>query len=328
MKHTSAALTAGIYGIAIGDALGQSTQFKSYEKLQQNPVHEMLMGAYQTLPGTWSDDTSMTLATLAAIAANATDATIPLEPVMNNFMAWLNDADFTPVHETFDVGNGTRQALRHYSETHNPRDAGSADVKNNGNGALMRMLPVTLWAIHQLDEGQTLINRPDLVDQIIEVAELTHRHARSTVACLLYSALLTRLIESTGWTSQFLTQAVQDVQRIVQNRTELAGELPQYNRLLDPAFYKLTAAQLNTSGYVVDTTESVWWLLNHFTDYHDLVLNAINLGGDTDTIASIAGGLAAIRGGLTSLPRDWQDQLLGRNVIANTIHDALRSGKY
>ena len=247
---------------------------------------------------------------------------------MTNFVAWIKHHAFTPTDETFDVGMGTSRALHRYLTTHDPHDAGSADVHNNGNGALMRMFPIALWAIHQLDESQTLIDRPDLVDQIIAVAELTHRHARSTVGCLLYSALLTRVLENNTWSNQLLTQAVTDTQKMVQDRPELMGELPQYNRLVDPDFYKLTADKLNTSGYVVDTTESVWWLLSQFTDYHDMILTAINLGGDTDTIAGIAGGLAAVRGGLTSLPREWQDELQGRQVIANTIHDALRSGLF
>ena len=68
----------------------------------------------------------------------------------------------------------------------------------------------------------------------------------------------------------------------------------------------------------VDAEESVRCAFVCFrdgVDYIDTVRRAICLGGDTDTIACIAGGLAGIACGYEALPKDWIDKLLLREKI-------------
>lgn len=61
-------LSDGILGLAIGDALGVPVEFKSREQLKNKPVVDMIgYGTYNVPAGTWSDDTSMTLATIDSI---------------------------------------------------------------------------------------------------------------------------------------------------------------------------------------------------------------------------------------------------------------------
>lgn len=62
-------LKNSIYGLAIGDALGVPVEFKLRNTTDKKPINEMRgFGTYLQLRGTWSDDTSMTLATLDALS--------------------------------------------------------------------------------------------------------------------------------------------------------------------------------------------------------------------------------------------------------------------
>ena len=77
----------GITGLIIGDALGVPVEFSRPEKLEENPVTDMMGGGIHGMPpGTWSDDSSMALATMASIIEkNAIDYT----DIMNEFCEWL-----------------------------------------------------------------------------------------------------------------------------------------------------------------------------------------------------------------------------------------------
>ena len=60
-------------------------------------------------------------------------------------------------------------------------------------------------------------------------------------------------------------------------------------------------------------------------NYKDCVLKAVNLGGDTDTIAAIAGGLAGLMYGYESIPQEWLDTLLKREEIEELCERAERT---
>ena len=71
-------LKNSIYGLAIGDALGVPVEFKLRNTMDKKPVNEMRgFGTYLQPRGTWSDDTSMTLATLDALSQSKYDIRLP-----------------------------------------------------------------------------------------------------------------------------------------------------------------------------------------------------------------------------------------------------------
>lgn len=80
----------------------------------------------------------------------------------------------------------------------------------------------------------------------------------------------------------------------------------------------ITRDEINSTGYVVDTLEAALFCLLHTLDYRDAVLMAVNLGGDTDTIAAVTGGLAGLMygvGGDKGVPMEWIKQIPRRAYI-------------
>lgn len=74
--------------------------------------------------------------------------------------------------------------------------------------------------------------------------------------------------------------------------------------MFDKDFAALPEDEIESTDYVVSTLEAVVWCLLKTDNYKSMVLKAVNLGGDTDTIAAIAGGLAGIAYGLQDIPED------------------------
>lgn len=67
------------------------------------------------------------------------------------------------------------------------------------------------------------------------------------------------------------------------------------------------------------TLEATSWSFMRTNNYTDAILTAINLGGDTDTIGAITGGLAGLFYGFDNIPHDWLQYLLKREEILKQV---------
>lgn len=281
----------GIMGLVVGDALGVPVEFKERDTYK---VTDMIgFGTYNQLPGTWSDDSSMTLATLESIVRMGV---IDTADIMHNFYEWLQNGEFTPWGEVFDIGGATRRAIVRYANGTDPLKCGGKTRMDNGNGALMRILPVALLS----GDRQTILN----------VAHLTHAHFISDYACLIYAAVVENLLE--GMEKEV---AVFDAVQVLQNEIGSVSMLNEYNRL--PKLQQLQRKEIRSSGYVVDTLEAALWCFLNTDSYRDCVLLAVNLGSDTDTVAAVAGGLAGIYYGCgeNGIPDKWIAQIPQKSWI-------------
>ena len=88
-----------------------------------------------------------------------------------------------------------------------------------------------------------------------------------------------------------------------------------YERILKNNINELTIEKINSSVYVVDTLEASLWVLLKTHNYKDSILNAVNLGGDADTVAAVTGSMSGIIYGYDSFPKDWIDNLARKEYI-------------
>ena len=159
---------SGIMGVVVGDALGCPVQFESRAEVAKHPVMEMRgYGTFNLPAGSWTDDSSLTLALLESIQRTGG---IDYKDIMDNFVKWLDDGEFTPYGYSYDIGRGTMSAINRYKRYHKPHKAGNIDERSNGNGSLMRIMPAVLYCCdHQLPAGES-------IDIIHKVGGLTHAH--------------------------------------------------------------------------------------------------------------------------------------------------------
>ena len=299
---------SGILGVVTGDALGCPVQFMSRAEVAKHPVTGMRgYGTFNLPAGSWTDDSSLTLALLESIRRTGA---IDCADIMDNFVNWLDCGAFTPYGEAYDIGRGTMKAIRKYKYSHNPDTAGGRGPDNNGNGSLMRIMPAVLYCLAQ--------NLPaaEAIDIIHRVGSLTHAHIRANLACGLYYFMAAAILNGTGALNERLQAGLDAGFAFYAGHGADADNLACYDRLRDLAgFAALPADAIRSGGYVVDALEAAVWSLANTDSFADALLKAVNLGDDTDTVGAIAGGLAGLYYGYEAIPEAWLAALQRREWI-------------
>ena len=300
-------------GHAVGDAFGVPVEFEDRETLRGNPVTDMRgFGTYPVPAGAWSDDTGMSIAALDAMCREGWK----WQDVMDNFVAWLEKGEYTPTGESFDVGRTCLEAIVSYCRGEaDAKSCGRKGEYSNGNGSLMRIHPFVLWAtltfLNHSEEGYWL-----WMACIKQASELTHAHERSVMGCYIYGYCLSFLLKEP--TRESLMAGI----KFAGEDLDYLAEFEHYKRIFDPDFENLTADDIKSTGYVVDTLEAALWCVLTTDSYKDCILKAVNLGGDTDTIAAIAGGLAGALYGYGNIPEEWRKTLIKREYIEKMCDEA------
>ncbi len=298
---------AVMVGHAIGDALGVPVEFTRREVLDETPVTDMLgYGTYSVPEGAWSDDTSMSLCALESLAKGKID----YDDVMTNFGRWYYRNEFTATGKLFDVGNTCSRAIFNYFIGKVPYNrCGIGNDTSNGNGSLMRIHPFVLYTANK---GSVDGN----IEVIHTASALTHAHKRSKIGCGIYAFILWELLKNP------VRDGIYAGLRKARKYYEGEEELGYYDRLFSESFISTERKDISSSGYVVDSLEAAVWCLLNTDSYKDCVLKAVNLGGDTDTVAAIAGGLAGALYGYGNIPQEWKDTLIRRDMIESLCEKA------
>jgi ADP-ribosyl-[dinitrogen reductase] hydrolase len=306
-----------LVAMLVGDALGVPYEFHpasdipAWPDIEMTPPPEFARSHPTIAPGTWSDDGAQALALLASLL---TCGRMDVDDFATRLLAWYEQGYMAVDGLVFDVGIQTSRAFRALKQGVSPRDAGPAEEMDNGNGSLMRVLPLALW--HQgLDA--------ELLRDAFAQSAVTHGHIRSKVCCALYCLWIRRLLDAT--TDAQARAAWADA--VTALRALLVGD----NDALEALEKHIQPDQAATgagSGYVVDTLRSARMIfeatapseLAATTDVVAIVENslrlAIELGHDTDTTACVLGGLLGARYGINAVPPRWQQALRGTALVA------------
>jgi len=296
-----------LYGVCVGDALGVPVEFESREYLKNNPVTKMVSGGIHDQGiGVWSDDSSLTFC-LAESIIEGYDINI----LANKFIKWKNEGYWTATGEVFDIGNTTRQSIINLSKGVHPNLAGGQNEIDNGNGSLMRILPLVL-----LLKDLSIAKRFDLVK---EVSSITHAHNRSVISCFYYLEFALQLIEGKDKFDIYENLKI-TVPEFLNSNKIYSVELTHFDRLINNHINELEEDVIQSGGYVIQTLEASIWCLLTTDTYEDAVLKAINLGGDTDTTGAVTGGLAGLLYGYDAIPKIWISPILKKEKIDELIY--------
>ena len=293
-----------IYGFAIADALGVPAEFKDRLYLEKYPITDMVgYGTHNMPEGTWSDDTSMTIAELDSIGNKGT---IDYNDIMNNYVKWVKNAEYTGTGVFFDIGNTTRVAISNFVRGMNPIECGEKTINSNGNGSLMRMIPFVLYLL------ENPMSEAEEVEFINNASSLTHAHEISKLGCYIYTQYLKLLLE--GKTKE---EAYDELKMFDYKKFYSEDSIQRYKRIINGDIPLLTKEQIKSSGYVVDTLEASIWCTLKSSNYKDSALEAVNLGEDTDTVAAITGSMLGVIYGYESIPQEWINKLKNKEYLTN-----------
>lgn len=299
----------GLFGVCVGDALGLPVEFESREIRDIDPVTSMRgYGTFNQPPGTWTDDSSLTFC-LAESLCHGYD----IEDIGDKFCKWLIEGYWTPYGGAFDVGGATNRSIMRLRKGVSPLESGAKSQMENGNGSLMRILPLVFYT-----KNLDLRQRFRIVK---EVSSITHAHSQSVISCQIYIEVLKQILDGSD-----IRTAYENMKPVV--REYYRGQkqaLEPFDRILEQDITQNPRDKISSSTYVIHSLEAALWCSLNHTNYKDTVLAAVNLGDDTDSIGAIAGGIAGLAYGYEAIPQEWIWQIARKQDIkdlARRLHDA------
>lgn len=293
-----------LFGVAIGDALGVPVEFQDREQLSRFPVTDMReYGSHGQPKGTWSDDSSLTFCLADGLLREGYN----LQRIANNFVLWRQGEFWTPHGRVFDIGIATSQAIHYLEKGMDPICAGGISEMDNGNGSLMRILPLAF----SLKGEQDL---EIIYKKVKEVSSITHAHFRSVFACFIYIIFALEIVKTKDMFSAYINTK-KCIGNFLKGKDYNLKEVQLFDRILIADISSLQQDEVQSSGYVLHSLEASLWCLLTSKSYKETVLKAVNLGEDTDTTAAITGGLAGILYGYTAIPSEWIEVLARKNDI-------------
>lgn len=309
------AIFSCLYGGIAGDALGVP-----YEFLERGTYEVTTMDGYGTydLPaGTWSDDSSMTICLIVNFVERG-----DLNDLMKRFMLWYEKGVYSAHGTAFDIGNTTRQAILRYKLGVSPEFCGDSEKESNGNGALMRIAPLVfvLRDVESFEERAATVKK---------YTEITHRHPRSILACIIFIEVLFHLFH--GETLEIALKNACTACEENLKASEYKNEFKHYKRLFSGEIKNAKRDTIKSGGYVVHTFEAALWSCFNSAGFKDALLTAVNLGEDTDTVAAITGNIAGmLYCEKETLPEEWLDSIARKKAIdelLNRFYEFLSTSK-
>jgi ADP-ribosylglycohydrolase len=286
-------IEAALVGFAVGDALGVPVEFRHRSELRRDPVTGMRgFQVHHQPPGTWSDDSALTF----QLIENLIEGYDP-QRLGERLVRWFIHGEWSARGHCFDIGIATRSALHRIEQGTPALEAGENGEYSNGNGSLMRILPLAFTLLNA--ENQTT-----RFENVREVARITHAHLRSAMGSFFFVEIVRQLLRGHDKHEAYRV-ARQETADFLVTLPAPAHELELYRRVLFQNVAELPEAEIYSSGYVIHTLEAALWSFLTTDTYRAATLRAVNLGDDTDTVAALTGGLAGIAYGPESIPADW-----------------------
>lgn len=277
-----------LLGLAVGDALGTTLEFKPPGSFE--PIDDMLGGGpFALQPGQWTDDTSMALCLAHSLVERS--GFDPLDQ-MQRYLRWYRHGEMSSTGRCFDIGNTVARALQAFEATGEPF-SGPSDARSAGNGGLMRLAPVAMfWALRAQEAAHFAA----------ESTRTTHGAEEALDASRLFASQLRMALGG-------------EDKRIVLmgHRARVSAPAIVAIANADPALFD--PASIRGSGYVVDSLRAALWCFATTEDFAGAVLKAANLGDDADTTAAICGQLAGAFYGVQGIPAHWRERVQDREMI-------------
>lgn len=281
-----------LFGVAVGDALGAPAEGRTASELAAEPVRK-LSPHHGRPAGTVTDDTQLTLALAESLLQNGT---LDPEDLVRSFLS--------TARELVGAGWATRQALERLGRGAAWWLAGSASA---GNGAAMRAAPVGLFF-----DSPEEVRRAAFLQALI-----THRD-RTAVASAVVHALWVAWLARGGPADvsalSWLAAAIEGLERPLASRRGKRRHLTLAGLLREVEAYvgrpQEALAHFRTGAFVLESLPSAAAVfLSHPEEPEAVYLTLVNAGGDTDTMATLAGAWLGAHLGDRKLrsrtPADW-----------------------
>lgn len=282
------------FGLIIGDALGAAFEFKKRDSFEK--ITDMQSGgAHGLKAGFWTDDSSMAL----CLAQSLIETDFDLIDQLDKYLSWYQDGYLSSTEKAFGIGANTAKSIEYFKK--NGKLPPESD-RAAGNGSLMRLAPVAIYFRDDFEQAVEFSGKSSLS---------THNNLMAVDSCKYFGGLLQQFINSRIEMDAFKTKVIKD--------TAVDLELDErVIKAVNGAFNK-KREEIKSDGFVINSLEAGLWSFINSNNFKEAVLNAVNLGNDTDTIGAITGQIAGAYYGFNSIPDKWITKLAKFSLIEKTI---------
>lgn len=267
-----------LLGLAIGDAMGATLEFGPRRPLDNLHTEMSGGGPFDLAPGEWTDDTAMAVAMASSLMNEK--AFCPL-CVLREWSDWYSSGKHSCTGSCFDIGHATRIALGQFLR--NPEAIPAIEPSALGNGSLMRLAPVVLFASSP-PEAELLAYQQSI---------LTHGEEAA---------------RATGWFARLLFETAE----AGFNLASVSASVVQRKR-----------NEVSSSGFYKDTLEAAIWAVANTASFEGAIIQAVNLGDDADTVGAVAGQLAGAIYGTKNIPSRWLERLAWHDKLEKMACDLI-----
>ena len=314
------AIKNSIISLILGDMMGTPVQFilrkNLQESLKKEPISSFIQKTRSNIPfGSWSDDSSMTLCTMESIIEKSN---IDLKNMVEYFYKWLYENHMTPNGRTFDVGDTTMRSINNYiyadrtiMDIVTPK--GSTNIHSNGNGSLMRILPVSIYCYFKK------LSAKETFKTIDNVSSLTHAHAISVLGFYIYTLIVFDILD--GKSKDEITANLKNIYNDEAIPDGYKEWLDEYKDIINGDILTKNTEDIDSSGYVKSTLGVALWGFYNTDSVEDCIFRIIELGHDSDTNGAVGAGLSGLYYGLREdlAPQYWVDKIIKKDLIYNVI---------
>jgi ADP-ribosylglycohydrolase len=280
-----------LLGLAVGDALGTTLEFKPPGSFE--PIDDMVGGGpFNLVPGEWTDDTSMALCLAESLVSCQG---MDLADQMQRYRRWYREGYLSSTGICFDIGNTVRSALHRFEQTGDPI-SGSTDPYSAGNGSIMRLAPVAMFFVK---------DRQASIKNSAKSSLTTHGTRTAVDACRYFGSLVTGALNGIGKDTLLSEEYFSDDEHLAREIAEIARG----------SFKEKEPPEIMGTGYVVKSLEAALWAFNRSDSFESGCLMAVNLGDDADTTGAVYGQIAGAYYGEARLPENWLAQIALKDLI-------------
>lgn len=311
-------IEGALLALACGDALGCNLETLTKEQIQQQVGRQTeIVGGrtrndfYNWPKGSVTDDTEMTLVMAESLIAKPQ---WDVWDCLQRFVRWFQG-------NPQGLGKTTIVALKKAAtlnpDSVNPELADFASgaklswetLRSAGNGSVMRCSPIgILYAKH-----------PEKLKQAsIESCRITHEAPVCQATTLAYTrimaAVMNQQINNNEQLTQLLNKTADEVASIDEETAAVLRRIPSQ-----------AIERLNPKGSSLNAMEVSLWAFYHLDNLEEALITLVNLGGDTDTNAAVAGALFGAQYGLDAVPERWRSVLLDKEKLSSTARQLMNT---
>lgn len=278
-----------LYGLALGDALGWPIEFLSMRKI--TTIYGADGVREPPEPALVSDETQTSLAIAEAlIEAGEADIDTLMKAVTQRLIDWSNSPE-----NTRSAGHTVTESVRMLEAGVSWRESGTMHTK--GNGATIRVAPIGYLYQH---------NPKRLKEVALVTGVATHAHPADQAATAA-AAYLVKLALDGIPPDQYINHVLDFVEGMSEDFQDAMLRIGHVIEWTDEE----AALKHIGSGWIGEEAVAMatYCVVRYADDFAKAVCRAVNIPGDSDSVGSIAGGVAAARSGPEGIPQEWVSRL-------------------